>query len=335
MTAHLDGIVAAATQAASLCQRLLEYAGESPVTFEPVDLNALVRETRDLVASSMPPDARLELELDDQLDAITAVPDQVRQILMNLFINASDALDAAGGTIRVRTRFKRVRDKLTAQWQQSDDLRAGDFVSLEVEDGGCGMTDETVERMFDPFYTTKVDGRGLGLSAVLGIVRLHGGALKVESAPGQGARFEILLPVAGQSPALSKQRSQPEQASLRHGTVLVVDDESAVREVARQMLELAGYQVQLARDGDEAIAVCSDRGKAVRLVLLDLKLAHTSGVQTARLIHKVAPGLPILFMSGHTEESLELESFSTTRVGFLPKPFTFDQLLDKLDELAS
>jgi C4-dicarboxylate-specific signal transduction histidine kinase len=204
LQANLQGIMGAANQAADLCQQLLDYAGKSRAEPKTVNLNELVHQTKELIAPSASPNATLELALATDLPLVTGVVSQLRQILLNLILNGLESLEGAAGTVRVTTDSAAVASKLDIQWLNADELPLGASVSLVVEDTGCGMGPEVRDKIFDPFFSTKVEGRGLGLSAVLGIVRRHRGALRLESTPHRGTRFEILLPAApGPSDPLS------------------------------------------------------------------------------------------------------------------------------------
>ncbi len=201
--ARLDSVLTAAHRAAELCRQLLAYAGKGSYAIERINLNELVTETTRLLELSISKQARLEFALAPALPKIEADPSQVQQIIMNLVINASEALEHSAGTIRIVTHKVALPNHDASPAQKVTEVEAGDYVCVEIADTGCGMTPEVLARIFDPFFTTKFTGRGLGLAAILGIVRTHGGAVRVESTPGQGSVFRVYLPVA------SKQTTNP------------------------------------------------------------------------------------------------------------------------------
>jgi CheY-like chemotaxis protein len=201
-------------------------------------------------------------------------------------------------------------------------LTPGEFVFAEIADTGCGMDQKTLARIFDPFFTTKVTGRGLGLAAVLGIVRSHRGAIAVDSSPGVGTRFRLLLPAI--APPQSRQRitaSMP-TAHIASGTVLIVDDDDGVRTVATLSLERAGFNVVTACDGEQGMALMDARGGEFDAVLLDMTMPRLSGADTLHLIRQLRPELPIVLTSGYTEPDVESRFVADDIAGFLQKPFT-------------
>ena len=241
----LGSVVQASERAAHLTRQLLAYAGKGHFVMEPVNLSGLVRDMTGLL--SIPKKVRLTLELDPDLPAIEADIGQIQQVVMNLVMNAAEALEGQSGSVSIRIVLLNLDEKRIERDFGDADLRAGEYVALEVRDSGRGMDEATRARIFDPFFTTKFTGRGLGLAAVAGIVRSHHGAIQVSSTPGMGSTFLVVFPAALKRPfEESPERTTPQRVPGM-GTVLVVDDEDVVRSVAQTVLEKSGYGVCCAR----------------------------------------------------------------------------------------
>ncbi len=264
---NLRQIIAAASKAAELARQMLAYAGRGIFVREPFDLSTLVRDMTGMLEISISKKAALQYRLANDLPAIEGDVTQVHQIVMNLVINASEAIGDAPGVITVTTGCMACKKEDFAHAWGAENLRDGDYVFLEISDTGCGMNQETISRIFDPFFTTKFTGRGLGMSAVLGIVKSHGGAVKIASEPGKGTTFLILFPVSSKSkpPIVCHDDLH---AWRGHGTVLLVDDEESVRVVGSQMLEMLGFDVVTAENGEEALR-CYRELENVVCVILD------------------------------------------------------------------
>jgi len=313
-------IETAAMRAAELTRQLLAYAGKGQFLTQPVQLSQLVEEMGNLLTSAVTKSARLVYDFPKELPVIDADATQLRQVVMNLITNASEAIGAGSGTIRVRTGVMEATRTYLAEAQLGTGLPEGPYVFLEVEDDGHGMHPATLARIFDPFFTTKFTGRGLGLAAVLGIVRSHRGAIRVTSAPGRGTTIRVLMPIAesvGPAPAAVRPDAAPAEA--RGGTVLVVDDEETVRRVARRILEQAGFTVRAAGGGVEAMRLLRESPDAVDCVLLDMTMPDMSGAQTLQELKRIRPGLRIVLSSGYTQEeaTLAIEGASA----FIQKPY--------------
>jgi PAS domain S-box-containing protein len=323
----LEQIEQAALRAADLCRQMLAYAGRGRFVVAPLDFSALVNESWPLLRSAVSKKALLRQELDSRVPAVVADAVQVRQILMNLVLNASEALGENGGTIVIETGVMDADAAYLAAAQTFSEMPPGRYVYLEVRDSGPGMTPEVQARIFDPFFTTKFTGRGLGLAAVLGIVRGHGGALRVESTPGVGSSFRLLLPPC--TVAAEPRRVELPAAEWRgSGVVLVVDDEDAVRALAARVLRSAGFEVLEAADGRAALEVFARAADQVQFVLLDLMMPRLDGVQTLRELRQLKPGVRVIVMSGYTEQEVTHRFADAPPDGFLQKPFPLDQLVD-------
>ncbi len=330
-----------AQRAADLTRQLLAYSGKGRFVVEPLQLSALAGEMAQLLRTVVSKDATLELELDDALPLILGDATQLRQVIMNLITNASDALQGRHGTITVRTRrHDELRSGAEALHFGAETVHAAESVCLEVIDTGVGMTRTTAERIFDPFFSTKFTGRGLGLAATLGIVRGHQGAISVESAPGRGTRIVLRFPVTtaratAEAPAIAP------VAERHRGRVLVVDDDNVVRSVATALLARRGFEVLSDASGQAALDRLSAPEVNVRFVLLDLTMPGLTGIevlQRLRACEREAGRAPItvFLMSGYSEQEVTSGAGDLAVAGFLQKPFTIadlDTLLASLPDV--
>jgi PAS domain S-box-containing protein len=329
---YLGDLQIAATRAADLTAQMLAYAGKGRFVIQPIDLNQLIAEILHLLTAVISKDARLQTEFAADLPPTLADATQIRQVVMNLITNASDALGDRPGTITIRTGVVEADPALLATTYVDERLPPGRYVCLSVADTGCGFDAATQARLFDPFFTTKFTGRGLGLAAVLGILRGHRGAISVDAAPGQGARFKVLLPAASPQ-AASPCPPRDETVRPGEGLVLIADDEAAVRTVARRVLERAGYTVCTAADGREAVAVFRERVSEIQAVLLDMTMPLLRGDEVCRELRRIRPDVRVVLTSGFSDPSFGADLAGP--VGFLPKPWTPQDLLTALrDELT-
>ncbi len=329
----LEQVVVAAERAAKLTRQMLAYAGRSSFALESFDLNSVIREMAELIAVSVPKSVRLAQDLAPDLPPVWADRTQVSQVVLNLVTNAAEATAARGGLVLVHTR-KRARMALPLREYRFPPSDAAGFVELMVEDDGAGMSAETMERMFDPFYSTKGSGRGLGLAAVLGIVRRAGGTLKVASRPGEGTTFTVLFPTGAGTVATVAAPLEPRALAHGSGTVLVVDDEEPVRRLAQRTLERAGYTVLEAADGREAMAVFQREGERIAAVVLDVTMPVMGGAEAYRRMRDLGPPVPVIVSSGYDEQDTAAE-FVGGGVEFLQKPYRPEQLLALLRELVA
>jgi PAS domain S-box-containing protein len=331
--ANLLHIEKAALRAADLCSQMLAYAGKGKLTSALVDLSQLVKETTSLLEVSIGKNCELDLQLAGTLPPVLGDGAQLHQIVMNLVINASDAIaERIGGKISISTFARQAEPALFQSALHQPKLPAGLYVGLEVRDNGCGMTAEIVARIFDPFFTTKFSGRGLGLSAVLGIVQGHHGALFIESKPNEGSTFRLLLPAATPAPApvQTPLAKPPAPSQPLRGKILIVDDEDAVRLVAGEMLRRNGATILLAADGTEALALFQQHRHTIDLILLDLTMPGLSGEDVLRQLQLFKVRAKIVIMSGYSEEETMQRCAELGVAGFLRKPFDLRTLLTKL-----
>ncbi len=334
--APLRAMETASLRAADLCKQMLAYAGKGRFIVEPVDLGTLARGLVPLLEISLGRKARLRLALSPGLPPVLADATQLRQILMNLVINAAEAIATAGriddGEIVLSTELLHADQSRLNASATGAGLAAGEYVSLTISDNGCGMPADVTAKIFDPFFTTKFSGRGLGLAAVLGIVRGHHGALIVDSHPGQGSSFQLLLPAATASGPARDSRAPFVPATWTHaGRVLVIDDEETVRQFATQALTSFGLDAIVAKDGAEGLATFRVNPRAIDLVLLDLVMPGQGGEEILAGLRKIRPDVRVLLMSGYPEADL-LRRLGPARgtLDFLAKPFTRGSLAEKL-----
>ncbi len=326
----IEQIEIAASRAADLCQQMLAYSGKGRFVVRSLDLNRIIAETTELLRISISKKATLTLDLAHELPAVQADATQFRQIVMNLVVNASEALGERGGVIRLSTGAVHAGPETFSEAHLGPDLPPGDYVFLEVVDNGCGMDPDVRARIFDPFFTTKFTGRGLGLAAVLGIVRGHRGALQVETEPGRGTTFRVLLP-AVEGAAEVTGRSLAAKTEWRgSGIVLVVDDEATVRAATSQLLRSLGFEVRLAVDGVEGVEIFRAAPQAFALVLLDLTMPRLGGGGVYEVVRALHPTVPVVLMSGYNEGEVAERFGDDGPAAFLQKPFDLPRLREKL-----
>jgi PAS domain S-box-containing protein len=318
----LRSIVQAGERAAGLAYQMLAYSGRGRFRVEHVDLSGLVSETLTLIQSGFGKATKVNIDMASALPPVKGDPSQLQQIIMNLAINASEASEDKG-EIFVRTGTAELDGtRHPNEIVLGGIAPAGDYVFLEVRDGGAGMDPDTLQQIFDPFFTTKSTGRGLGLAAVLGIVRSHAGVISVTSLPGIGTTFTVYLPaqnaeVAAEAAAM--------RACSSGGIVLVVDDEDYVRETVRRSLETAGYTVVCAADSSQALQLYRSLGSQVELAIVDLTMPGEDGGEVVRRLRHHDPRLKVIATSGYAEADVKAK-FGNLMDAFLPKPYRSDRL---------
>ncbi len=329
----LKDVMLASETAANLTRQLLAYAGKGRFVIEPVDLSDLVRQISTLVQTSIPRSVQLRMELMERLPCVEADVTQMQQVVMNLVMNAAEAIGDAQGTVLITTSVQHVDEDYIATVLVPAQISPGEYVCLQVHDTGTGMTQETMDRIFDPFFTTKFTGRGLGLAAVLGIVRGHKGAIKVYSTMGQGTTFKLLFPATEQQAAATL-HPVPLPATMGE-TVLVVDDEQIVRRSAKAMLERHGYSVVLAENGKEAVDLYRVLADKIDLVLLDMTMPLMGGEETFRELKTMRPDVRVILSSGYNEVEAVRRFAGKGLAGFLQKPYSALTLTDKVRAVLS
>lgn len=326
-SAHRDklrDVEKATVRAADLCRMMLAYAGKGKFVLTKLDFHEQVRELTHLLESSVSKSVHVRIELGALRSYVLAERSQMNQLIMNLVINASDAIGHAEGFIVVATTNREVIENDIANTPGMADLLPGRYLCFSVTDTGCGMSEETLEKIFDPFFTTKFTGRGLGLAAVQGIVRGHKGSMLVRSVEGSGTTFDVLLPVEDD---LQGGEHGPRTLEITHsvrpegGTLLLVDDEVDVRATTRSILEAFGYEVIEAADGEKAIQLFQEHRDQLKVVLLDVSMPRMNGVEACLKLHEISVEVPVILMSGHAEEATMSQIETAGKVLFLQKPF--------------
>ncbi len=328
---ELQALLGTVDEAAALCRQMLAYAGRGPIEIRTIDLADSARGIQEMLRASVSRQVRLELALAAEPLPVAGDVTQLRQVALNLVTNAAEAVEATGrgGTVRVRAR----RAVLDREWLDRQVLGAeaepGAYAILEVEDDGVGMPPEVARRIFDPFFSSKGTGRGLGLASTLGVIRSHRGALALETEPGRGSRFQVALPIAT-APAAPTARAPmlSPPAHLLGRTVLVVDDEPAVRSVVARLLVKMGMRVRTASDGDEALLQLTDpAGHDIDIVLLDVMMPNLSGPATIAAMRERDIRVPVVMASGFSDQAVPRDAGIA---GFVQKPFTREVLLEAL-----
>jgi signal transduction histidine kinase/ActR/RegA family two-component response regulator len=328
---QLDGISKASRRAGELCRQLLAYSGHGQIVVIPADLSELVEDMASLLSVSVSRQCQLKMNLADALPAVEADVTQLRQVIMNLTTNASEAVGDAAGTVSVRTGTKMCSREDLADYIADDDIAPGAYVYVEVEDSGCGIEHESLKQMFEPFFSTKFAGRGLGLAAVRGIARSHRAVIAVSSELGSGTCIRVLFPAsAAEAKTIREDVLVPVQEDVE-GTVLVVDDEPDVLEVMEQILILAGYSVVTARDGYDAMDVFEQRHEELRAVILDMTMPGLSGKEAYEQMRGITAAIPIVLASGYSEEEVIERIGDVSAPLFLQKPFQSKELLNAVD----
>jgi len=321
----LSHIALASQRAAELTQQILAYAGKARTEREAVDVGQVVAEMGELLNAALPKNATLRIAESGGVPPIEADPAQLRQVLLNLLTNASEALGGAPGEITLSVSET---DAAPAGRIGAEALDAARWVCVEVRDTGRGMTPETLERALDPFYSTREQGRGLGLAVVTGVVRGHGAVLDIDSAPGEGTRVRIYWPVASATTAAAAPVPPPVDGALRGQRVLVVDDEPLVLRAVESLLSRVGARVRVAHDGDEALSAFEAEGP-FEMVILDLTMPRQHGSEVHAKLRARHAALPIVIMSGYPEDGLATDPYTA----FLQKPFRPPELMERVESL--
>ena len=323
----LARVRSAAQQAADLCAQMLAYAGKAPFRQEQVNLNALIEETTQLIEASLSPGTRISFSLSPGMKTLHGDPAQLRQVVMNLLINANEALEEKPGTIQVTTGVVDLHGADLEGFQSDTPLKPGPHVMLLVRDTGVGMDAETQSRIFDPFFTTKFMGRGLGLASLLGIVRSHDAGLRVESTPGQGTLFTLAFPVNEDAASADVVvEAAPRHLPRVSGRVLVVEDDAEVRDVAVQLLESMGCAVTGAASGEQALARVQDMQRKVDLMLVDVTMPGMDGDELCGRVQRLAPNVKLVVASGHGIVDMRSRFQGVNVFAFLQKPYDLELL---------
>jgi two-component system, cell cycle sensor histidine kinase and response regulator CckA len=328
---HLRRIESAARDASHLANQLMAFAGKGRFTFETIDLDALVPEARGLVDAELVGRASIEFELHGRMPPVEGDRTQLLQVVANLLTNALESLPRGGrGNVTCTTGVVDADAAYLRTVRPEGVARPGRYAFVEVSDDGCGLEPDAQRRLFDPFFSTKRSGRGLGLPAVMGALRLHRGCIHVKSARGKGSAFRILLPLTEGGLPLRSGETPPPRPWQGSGGALVVDDQPEVRTVARVMLENLGFDVEAAAGGAQAVELYRRIASTTPLVLVDVTMAGLGGVETVEALRAIRPDLVAVLMSGFTEEEIMKRAGRPCVAGFIQKPFDMRILSDKL-----
>jgi PAS domain S-box-containing protein len=316
---ELEEIKSAAARASSLTQQLLSFSRQEVVQSGVLDLNEIVAEIETMLHRLIGDDVTLVVKLDPAVGPVVADSGQLEQVILNLAVNGRDAMPD-GGALRIETAAVRLDQAIDGEHGR---IEPGSYVILTVTDDGAGMDTQTQARVFEPFFTTKELGKGtgLGLSTVYGILEQSGGHVRVTTAPGEGTSFEIYLPESEREELRGAAQAEA-RPSGGSETILLVEDEPSVRDIARRTLEASGYNVLAAANGNDALQLCTVHSEHIDLMVTDVVMPQMRGTELARRVAHIRPGLPVLYMSGYTDSSLELDGGAS--VAFLQKPFTLD-----------
>jgi two-component system, cell cycle sensor histidine kinase and response regulator CckA len=339
----IKGVETAAERAAELTQQMLTFSGGGRLKMTSLNISDLVVKTSELVGASISKKAIFRFSFDKNLPNVMGDASQLDQVLMNLMINASESLEGMDGEIYVSTGYKN-RDQLKQNALfDTEELSENGYVYIKVNDNGCGMTDEVQQKIFEPFFTTKFTGRGLGLAALLGIIKSHDGTISVKSEVGKGSCFTIYLPCSDVDQIEAKKETAP--TSLEDtdrdvvvnkivNSILIVDDEEIVREVAQNALEMGGYSVVTAPDGIKGLEIYKANVKSISAVLLDMTMPHMDGAEVFAELRKIRPDLPVIITSGYSKSTIKEKITEGSIAGYLRKPYRINELLEMFNGLA-
>jgi len=334
---NIEKALQACRRSSKLIGQLLDYAGKGLFAPGDIDIDDLVRENAALFRTSVGRNIELSLAQAAGLPCVKADQNQIQQVIMNLIINSAEAIGACPGEITITTGVMDCDDEYLGRSRVDVKPQAGRFVYLQVSDTGCGMNEESRARIFEPFYTTKFMGRGLGMSAVLGIVKAHGGAIMLESDTGNGSVFRVLFPVSaeGRDPAhgVATPAATADIADQLTGKILIVDDEETVLDMCMAIVEHLGFQAFSAADGAAALRIFSEHAEEIKLVILDMTMPTMGGLTTLNELRRIKGDVNVLLSSGYSEENVSGQFTGDRPSGFIQKPFSVENLRDKISEV--
>lgn len=339
---QVQKVVISAERAADLTRQLLAYTGKGKFQIVLLDLNQLVSDTTALMNTVLPSQTELELLLQDGLPSVQVDRGQIQQVVMNLFINAIEALPEGKGSITIQSGVRWIDEEQNhapatggAQASSNSELTAGLYVFLSVIDTGIGMDQATLSRIFDPFFSTKSKGHGLGLSATMGIVRTHHGSLHVQSQPNVGTTFTLLLPASEDESVAAEPSTMITPAKRAQQSILIIDDETAVREAATDILVESGFHVTAANNGHDGIDLFRNNHQQIDVILLDMKMPGLNGSETYQQLRQITPNLKVIFTSGYSDAAVDQQIHESESITFLPKPYTAELLTKQVHEMLA
>ncbi len=315
---------------------MLAYTGKGKLLVERIDISNIIHEMKHIIEVSISRKTKIKFHLAENLPLIEGDAAQISQAIINLVANASDAIESADGSISLTTGVMICDSDYLGKSYFDEPLPAGQYVFIDVTDNGCGMTEQTRNSIFDPFYTTKFTGRGLGLAAVSGIIRGHFGAVNVRSEPGNGTTIRVLFPV-------QSKHGKPEVTAFSgkrnvlsgSGTILLVDDEKSILSVGKQMLEHLGFSVLTASDGQAAVDLYRKHSENIMLVILDLIMPVLDGEETFKKLREITSDVAVILCSGCNKQEVTQRFTGKKLAGFLHKPYGFSQLEAMINKVIS
>lgn len=337
---RIEQAIQASYRAEELTRQMLAYSGKGRFEIRPVNISRIVRENAELFRASITRTVTLDLAIQDDLPFIEADPGQIQQVIMNLITNAAEATGLNPGVINLRTDVMECSSRYLASSRLDEKPEPGIFAYIEVTDNGCGMDEETVSRIFEPFFTTKFTGRGLGMAAVLGIIRSHKGAILIDSKPGNGSTFRVLFPVPGELNGSAVKNTSgagiSDSAKPGHNvTVLVVDDEDPVRELCVDFLRIFGFRTLSASNGKEAVEIFRNHSDEIACVILDLTMPGLDGAGTFRELRRIRPDSRVILSSGYSEYEATAIFANQGLAGFIQKPYRIAVLQEKIQTVLN
>jgi PAS domain S-box-containing protein len=324
----------AVMRGSELSQQMLRFAGKAGGSFENIDIKQIIREIADLIRVSIPPKIEISLDLPVESIAIYADPTQIKQVILNLLLNSADAIGTNAGNIRIRVERVFLNGEFIYKELPRYRIAEGDYVKISVIDNGCGMDGETLRYIFEPFFSTKFAGRGLGLAEVEGIVRLHNGGIRIESEKGKGSVFEVFIPSGRGVPVQRDELKVDVKGDICFsGYVLVVDDDDAVRQSLKSMFTKLGMEVIVASNGEEALTIYREPGIKIDLVCADILMPKMDGIELLREIRKIDRNQRAILISGYTGDRINLTVLDESITRFIKKPFEIQHLIDVISDL--
>ena len=331
---YIKKIEKSSQDAAELTNQMLAYSGKGKFVIQKIKLSNLIKEMSQLLKATISKKISLNFWFEKNLPFIEADVSQIRQVILNLILNASEAIGGKSGEVLVKTSTIKADKNFFSDTYMERSLPEGNYLSLEISDNGPGMNDTIKNQIFDPFFTTKFKGRGLGLAAVLGIVRGHKGTIKVWSKTGKGTTIKVFFPVIKDVSEMNSQKtSDKEKNSILGKTILVVDDEPVVLEVASSMLESAGHTVLKASDGQKCVELFTQHKGDIGLVLLDNTMPNMNGEEAFRELRKIDPDVKVILSSGYNEQEATSHFVGEGLAGFIQKPYSLEQLINQINEV--
>lgn len=335
---NIGQAINASRHAAKLTNMMLAYSGKGNFVIHPLSLTELLKENAAMLSAAISKNIKLDLQFDQDLPPIMADAGQLQQVVMNLITNASEAIYDNNGLIKLSTGVKEFDQPTLDSSRLEEKLAAGRYIWMEVSDTGCGMDQDTLHKLFDPFFSTKFTGRGLGMSAVLGIIRAHKGAFLINSIPGEGTAIQVLFPIAEnlqeeQTISATSGDYAAKEHSQMSTVILVVDDEEIIRDVSVAMVEELGFEPLVATDGEEALRIFSEQSARIGLVLLDQVMPGMDGVEVFMELRRIRPDIKVLLASGYSEMEVSDRFVGLGLDGFIQKPFSLNLFKIKIRQL--